>query len=190
MPEVYYTHRMRLMLTGHSGTIAPRGALGPRSALACAALALTALALTAGCVRREIEVTSTPPGALLTLNGREIGRTPTRIEFTFDGMYDVRLKLAGYESVAGSGDSDMPVWDFMGADLVAEMVPTDIHRLEHWHFELVPDDDADASLRHRAEAAQRFVEAMPVVAPDAPPPAPTATPEAKKKKKPASQSNP
>ena len=187
---MYYTHRMHLMPTAHSGTIAQRGALGPRVALACAAIALTALALTAGCVRREIEVTSTPPGALLTLNGREIGRTPTRIEFTFDGTYDVRLKLAGYESVAGSGDSDMPVWDFMGADLVAEIVPTDIHRLEHWHFELVPDDDADASLRHRAEAAQRFVEAMPVVAPDAPPPAPTATPEAKKKKKPASQSNP
>ena len=181
---MYYTHRMRLMPTAHSGMIAPRGSL------ACAALALAALALAAGCVRREIEVTSTPPGALLTLNGREIGRTPTRIEFTFDGMYDVRLKLAGYESVAGSGDSDMPVWDFMGADLVAEMVPTDIHRLEHWHFELVPDDDANASLRHRAEAAQRFVEAMPVVAPDAPPPAPTATPEAKKKKKPASQSSP
>lgn len=181
---MYYTHRMRLTTTAHSGMIAPRGAL------ACAALALAALALTAGCVRREIEVTSTPPGALLTLNGREIGRTPTRIEFTFDGVYDVRLKLAGYESVAGSGDSDMPVWDFMGADLVAEIVPTDIHRLEHWHFELVPDDDANASLRHRAEAAQRFVEALPVVAPDAPPPAPTATPEAKKKKKPASQNNP
>ena len=82
---MYYTHRMRLMPTAHSGMIAPRGAL------ACAALALAALALTAGCVRREIEVTSTPPGALLTLNGREIGRTPTRIEFTFDGVYDVRL---------------------------------------------------------------------------------------------------
>jgi len=187
---VYYTHDMRLMPIVHSGSIAPRAASVSPALQALAGLALAALALAAGCVRREIEVTSTPPGALLTLNGREIGRTPTRIEFTFDGMYDVRLKLAGYESVAGSGDSNMPVWDFMGADLVAEMVPTDIHRLEHWHFDLVPDDDANASLKDRAEAAQRYVEALPLVAPDAPAPAPTATPEAKKKKKAAAQGNP
>ena len=187
---MYYTLRMRLMPSVHSGSIAPCAARSSRAVLAVSGLALAALMLASGCVRREIEVTTTPPGALLTLNGREIGRTPTRIEFTFDGMYDVRLKLAGYESVAGSGDSDMPVWDFMGADLVAELVPADIHRLERWHFDLVPDDDANATLRHRAEAAQRYVDALPVVAPDAPAPAPTATPEAKKKKKASEQGTP
>jgi len=141
---------------------------------ACGAVALLALG---GCVRREIEITSTPPGALLTLNGREIGRTPQRIEFTFDGTYDVRMRLAGYESVHGSGTTDMPVWDFMGADLVAEVAPVDAHRLEHWHFDLVPEDDANATVRDRAEAARRAVQALPDRVEDAPPPAPTATPE-------------
>lgn len=143
---------------------------------------LSALALAAacmpGCVRREIEITSEPPGAVLTLNGREVGRTPSRIQFTFDGTYDVRLRLQGYESVAGSGTTDMPVWDFVGADLVAEIAPVTLHRLERWHFVLVPDADANAGLMDRAEAARRHVEAMPAAAPDAPPPRPVATPEA------------
>ncbi len=150
---------------------------GRRTAACCAALAAIAAA---GCVRREIEVTSTPPGALLTLNGREVGRTPARIQFTFDGVYDVRLRLAGYESVQGKGTTDMPVWDFVGADLVAEMVPADIHRLERWHFELVPEAHAEVGLMERAEAARRSIESMPASAPDAPEPAPTATPEGRR----------
>jgi len=151
--------------------------LGRRTAACCAALAAIAAA---GCVRREIEVTSTPPGALLTLNGREVGRTPARIQFTFDGVYDVRLRLAGYESVQGKGTTDMPVWDFVGADLVAELVPSDIHRLERWHFELVSEAHAEVGLMERAEAARRSIESMPASAPDAPEPAPTATPEGRR----------
>ena len=154
-----------------------------RLAARAACAALFALAA-AGCVRREIEVTSTPPGALLTLNGREVGRTPARITFTFDGTYDVRLRLAGYESVQGKGTTDMPVWDFAGADLVAEMVPADIHRLERWHFDLVPEPQAEVGLRDRADAARRSIESMPAVADDAPLPAPTATPERAAKRAP------
>ena len=146
--------------------------------------AVLAAAALAGCVRREIEVTSTPPGALLTLNGREIGRTPAKVQFTFDGTYDVRLKLSGYESVEGKGTTDMPVWDFMGADLVAEVVPVGLERHEHWHFDMVPEGDAEANLHDRAAAARNYVNAMPATVADAPPPAaPTATPEGKKQKK-------
>lgn len=150
-------------------------AVHPRTA-GIAALALAAAGMS-GCVRREIEITSEPPGAVLTLNGREVGRTPARIQFTFDGTYDVRLRLHGYESVAGSGTTDMPVWDFVGADLVAEVAPVKLQRLERWHFILVPDADANAGLMERAEAARRHVEGLPDQAPDAPSPRPVATPE-------------
>ena len=168
---MYYTRRMTL-----AGRLR-------RTAARTTCVALAALAA-AGCVRREIEVTSTPPGALLTLNGREVGRTPARIKFTFDGTYDVRLRLAGYESVQGKGTTEMPVWDFVGADLVAEMVPADIHRLERWHFDLVPEAQAEAGLLERADAARRSIASMPAVADDAPVPAPTATPERPSKRTP------
>lgn len=165
---MYYTRRMQR----------PVDASTPCLRALVALAAAGALATLPGCVRREIEITSTPPGALLTVNGRDLGRTPARVNFTFDGTYDVRLRLAGYESVAGKGTTDMPVWDFIGADLVAEVAPAKLHRLERWHFELVPEADAEVGLRDRAEAARRAAEAMPAQAPDAPTPAPTATPEA------------
>ena len=167
---MYYTRGMRPVR--HAFPIRPGRALAIGASLA-------ALAASTGCVRREIEVTSTPPGALLTVNGRDIGRTPARMRFTFDGTYDVRLRLAGYESVTGKGTTDMPVWDFMGADLVAEVLPAKLHRLERWHFDLVPDADANAGVLDRARAARRSVESMPAVAPDAPAPRPVATPEAR-----------
>ncbi|NBQ14896.1 MAG: PEGA domain-containing protein [Proteobacteria bacterium] len=146
--------------------------------MACGAV--LAVAALAGCVRREIEVTSTPPGALLTLNGREIGRTPAKVQFTFDGTYDVRLKLSGYESVEGKGTTDMPVWDFMGADLVAEVVPVGLERHERWHFDMVPEGPCPVSAfrvcrhplqQHRIEPKVRRRPLVAIEALDAFPPA-------------------
>jgi hypothetical protein len=81
--------------------------------------------------------------------------------------------------VQGIGTTDMPVWDFIGADLVAEVVPARLERLERWHFDLVPEQHAEVGLMDRARAARRSVDSMPASAPDAPrpAPAPTATPE-------------
>lgn len=148
-----------------------------RSALP--ALVLATALLACGCVRREIEVTSTPPGALLTLNGREVGRTPVTVEFTFDGTYDVRLRLDGYDPVIGSGRTDAPVWDFVGADLVAEVFPAELHRVDRWHFEMVPEAKAEAGLMDRAKAAREAARTMPRPSglTDTPAPAPVATPE-------------
>lgn len=129
------------------------------------------LAVAPGCVRREIEITSTPPGAHVLLNGRDVGRSPTRVEFTFDATYDVRLRLEGYDPVAGSGTTEAPVWDFIGADLVAEIFPTELHRVDQWHFNLVPSSQAEIGLPERAEAFRQRAEALPSQADGAPQPA-------------------
>lgn len=128
------------------------------------------IGMVAGCVRREIEITSSPAGAQVLLNGRDVGRTPTRIEFTFDGTYDVRLRLDGYDPVVGSGTTQAPVWDFIGADLIAEVYPADLHRLDQWHFDLVPEADAEVGLLERAEAMRATQAAQPAAAPGAPAP--------------------
>ncbi len=39
----------------------------------------------AGCVQRTITITSDPPGALVWLNDREIGRTPLDVNFVYYG---------------------------------------------------------------------------------------------------------
>jgi hypothetical protein len=154
--------------------------LRTRRFLLAAAPPLAAVAL-AGCVRREIEITSTPPGAMVSLNGREIGRTPTTVEFTFDGTYDVRLRLQGYDPVQGTGTTKAPVWDFIGADLVAEIYPAELHRVDRWHFDLIPEEQAEQGLMDRAAAARDAATKMPPAVADAPAPRPTATPEGARK---------
>jgi len=141
-----------------------------------AALALVAAA---GCVRREIEISSSPAGAQVLLNGRDVGRTPTRVEFTFDGVYDVRLRLDGYDPVVGSGTTQAPVWDFVGADLVAEVFPASLHRVDQWHFELVPEKVAEVDLRARAEEMRHATAVREGTVQGAPPPAGTAGKSAK-----------
>ena len=114
-------------------------------------LSLAALALT-GCVRRVIDITSDPPGARVWVNDREAGRTPCSIEFTHYGRYDVRLRREGFEPVVGFGDADAPAWDFVGCDLVSEVLPARLESRVAWHFTLIPTDQDEAALVQRARA--------------------------------------
>ncbi|MEZ6318865.1 MAG: PEGA domain-containing protein [Phycisphaerales bacterium] len=98
-------------------------------------LALAPLALT-GCLERRIRVTSEPPGALVWLNDREIGRTPVETGFTFHGDYDVRLELDGYEPVHTDRTAHAPVYEWPGIDLVAAALPVKFDNTIEWHFDL------------------------------------------------------
>ncbi len=104
-----------------------------------------------GCVRRTIMITSEPPGALVWLNDREIGRTPVDVDFEFYGRYDVRLHLPGSEPLMTSGNASPPVWEAIGLDLIAEMVPITLHRRIKWHYVLQPRDDDPEALIGRAQ---------------------------------------
>ncbi len=119
-------------------------------ALCMAILGTAVVAVSTGCVRRTIAVSSTPAGAAVQLNGRQVGRTPCEVDFTHYGIYDLHLTLAGYEPVIGGGDAKAPLWDFLGADLVAELVPTQLHSRVEWHFDLHPTDMDRAGLWTRA----------------------------------------
>jgi hypothetical protein len=131
-----------------------------------------------GCVRRTISVTTTPPGAIVFLNDREIGRTPCDVEFLHYGVYDLRLRLEGYEPVVGSGRADAPVWDFIGADFFAELVPARLESRVEWHFDLEPSTRDSGALRARAsemrsQADSAFARAGDVPRSDAAPGAPS-----------------
>lgn len=106
---------------------------------------LLALAAATGCVQRTVSITTDPPGALVWLNDREIGRTPLEVGFDYYGTYDVRLEREGYEPVMTSGRANAPWWDTVGLDLVSELIPADLHSRVAWHYVLEPlDDDPDA----------------------------------------------
>lgn len=52
-----------------------------------------------GCGERIITIQSEPNGALVWLNGREVGRTPVQVNYVYDGNYDVRIERDGYEPI-------------------------------------------------------------------------------------------
>ncbi len=106
-----------------------------------------------GCVRRTIEITSEPSGALVILNDREVGRTPVDVEFTYYGDYDVRLSLEGYEPLVTKGVARAPLWDNVPLDLGAEMLPTNLESRIAWHYELAPENGL--GLMDRARSAQQ-----------------------------------
>lgn len=127
-----------------------RDCLRAARALTAVALAIACASALAGCVRRTISITTTPPGAVVFLNDREVGRTPCDVEFLHYGVYDLRLRLEGFEPVVGSGRADAPAWDFIGADLFAELAPAQLESRVTWHFDLEPATRDAAALRQRA----------------------------------------
>src|SRR4051812_35334353 len=60
-----------------------------------AVVALFAGAGCAGGVDRTVVVKSEPPGALVYMNGQEVGRTPAEVPILWYGTYDLRLRQDG-----------------------------------------------------------------------------------------------
>lgn len=147
-----------------------------------AAAAPTLLAALAGCVERTITITTEPPGALVWLNDREVGRSPVEVKFDYYGTYDVRLEREGYERQMTTGKADAPGWDLVGIDLVAELLPIPLHSRVRWNYVLEPERKDRDGLVARAELLREEVAPTPPpVAPapaPAPPETPTPTPEA------------
>ena len=110
--------------------------------------------LATGCVRRVVQITSDPDGAVVWMNDREVGSTPCEVEILHYGKYDVRVEKPGWEPVMTGRSASAPVWDLPGPDFFAELVPAEIESRNVWHFQLVVEsDDADEVLL-RAEAAR------------------------------------
>lgn len=101
-----------------------------------ALLSIAAMVALGGCIQRTLVVDSEPQGALVYLNDVEVGRTPTRVPFTFYGVYDVRLAKEGYQTLQTSAEASPPWYDTLGPDLFAEMAPWTEEVVIEWKFEL------------------------------------------------------
>lgn len=55
--------------------------------------------INSGCVSRRMTIRSDPPGALVQVNGENIGHTPVSKDFTHYGGYDITLIKDGYSTV-------------------------------------------------------------------------------------------
>lgn len=123
------------------------GTIRAGAALACAAGAMLA---GAGCAERIIRITSEPSDAMVTLNDVQVGRTPVEVDFTYFGVYDVRLTKQGYEPLATRAEAEAPFHEWPVVDLVAAAVPARKRTHIDWHFVLTPASEDPQGLIQRA----------------------------------------
>ena len=114
-------------------------------------LTLPLILLLCGCVERRLKLESEPPGALVFLNGEEIGRTPATVPVRWYGNYDVVVRKEGYETLADERWLVAPWWQWVPIDAVAEALPLRLTHEPTMRFELEPAATRDAGLLGRAE---------------------------------------
>lgn len=97
-------------------------------------LCLLVVPLFLGCAQRSLTITSEPAGAVVSLNGEEIGSTPVKYDFEFYGDYDVTLRKEGFETLKTNRKLKAPLSELPPFDLLREMFGAKDRR--EWHFEL------------------------------------------------------
>ena len=107
-----------------------------RNGLLLSGLVLSTV-MAGGCVQRKIKINSQPQGALVYLNDQEVGRTPVEVNFTWYGVYDVRLTKEGYLPLWTTAEAKAPGWETPPIDFFAEVF-TDNTVLIDWEFKLEP----------------------------------------------------
>jgi hypothetical protein len=107
-----------------------------RRRLTC--ILLLAAFVPAGCVERELTITSQPEGALVYVSDREVGRTPVTVPFTWYGDYDIIVRKDGYETIDTHADINMPVYEVPPLDLLSALAPWTYHDRRYLHYELEP----------------------------------------------------
>jgi hypothetical protein len=110
------------------------------------------LAALTGCVERRIWIETEPSGALVWVNGAQVGRTPVDLAITHEGTYDLRIEKEGFEPLVTPATTEGPVWDTVPLDLIVEILPIKARNETRWKFTLVPRDDSENALVDRATA--------------------------------------
>ena len=106
-------------------------------------LCFALLPLALGCAQRTLDITSQPTGALVYLNGEEVGRTPLRYYFEWYSDYDVTLRMEGYETLKTHKKIKAPLYAIPPFDLLGELFAVKTRR--QWNFDLLPQQPAPES---------------------------------------------
>jgi len=105
-------------------------------------LILSLLTGAGGCIERILTVQSTPSGALVELNGQEMGRTPVTRDFTWYGVYDVTLRLDNYRTLKTTGKVYPPFYEWIPIDLLTDLLPILVKDHHHLSYTLTPTPPA------------------------------------------------
>jgi hypothetical protein len=103
---------------------------------------LTGVAITlfagTGCVEQLLTVQSNPSGALVELNGQEMGRTPFTTHFTWYGVYDITLRRQDYQTLKTTASVIAPWYQWVPLDLFSALLPLPLKDHHVVKFDLTP----------------------------------------------------
>lgn len=74
----------------------------------------------AGCVHRRMTIESNPPNALVVVDGEEVGKTPTAVDFTYYGTREIKLIKDGYETATFHQPIPTPWYQLPGLDFFSD----------------------------------------------------------------------
>lgn len=109
-------------------------------------LALLLLSLSGGCVSRRLMVQSNPPGALVLLEGKEVGYAPVGVDFTYYGTREITLIKDGYETLTVMQKVPTPWYQTPGVDFVSDnLLPYRIADRHAFSYTLAPQRPQDTT---------------------------------------------
>lgn len=140
------------------------------------------LATQTACVRKRVTILSTPPGAQVFIDNREIGTTPVSTSYVYYATRSIRLQKDGYESLTVQRSFDPPWYEYPPLDLFSEsFVPLELRDDRVVEFQLIPLQKVPAeTIRERADTLRsqaRSGHIVPLTVPPAGSPAWSAQPE-------------
>lgn len=101
-------------------------------------IALASLLPLGGCIRSKVVVTSDPPGAVVRMNGRNLGTTPVTRPFAWYWFYDFEAQKEGFETSTVRKRFSPPFYLMPGPDFFMELIPINIHDTKRVHLVLEP----------------------------------------------------
>ena len=107
-----------------------------------------------GCVHRRITINSNPSGALVKVDGRDIGYTPASFDFTWYGTREVQLLRDGYETHTELVEIPAPLYQKFPFDFLSDnFLGRHISDHRQFAFQLQPKrTDLSSSVMQRAGA--------------------------------------
>jgi hypothetical protein len=126
-----------------------------RGRISALVLVLAILGLAApGCVERRYTIRTNPPGALVFVNGEEIGPSPVSRSFTYWAPREIVLMADGYQTQRIIQPMRPPWWDNYLTEFFSEnLVPWTIRDDREYIYQLAPQQVAsEAELEARADA--------------------------------------
>lgn len=105
-----------------------------------------------GCVHRRVTINSYPSGALVKVDGKDIGYTPASFDYTWYGTREVQLLRDGYETQTEMVDIPAPWYQKFPLDFVSDnFLGRHITDHRQFSFQLEPKrSDLSSNVMQRA----------------------------------------